>query len=104
MPIEITIGNITFPSKAAVIKHCTAILRRDELDSEIVGDDAHFVDGLLRQRPDKMRELADRTVVRFIRKKHPHNTPCFCAKLSDGSYLHFSFMKMIKAYPKPTSD
>ena len=102
MPIEIIIGNIPFPSKTTAIKFCRKILYDGELGSEIVGDDARFVDGLFRQRPDKDKELGDRTVIRYLRARHPHNTSCFVAELSDGSLLDFSFMKLINAYPKPT--
>ncbi|RWE30482.1 DUF3223 domain-containing protein [Mesorhizobium sp.] len=100
MGIEIVIGDISFPTKEAAIAHCRAILHRSSLDTEITGNDASFVEALLYARPDKVAELAGRKVVRYLRKMHWHNTPCFFAELDDGSLLDISFMKFINAYPQ----
>ena len=103
MRIPITIGDLSFPSKDAATAHCKEILYRGELGSEITGSDADFVEALLYARPDKVTGMAGRTVVRYLRKMHPYNTPCFCAELDDGSLLDFSYMKFIKAYPRATA-
>ena len=96
----IRIGDKTFPSKAAAIRCCQSILHRDKLDSNIVGEDAVLVMALLKMRPDKMDEIGERGVVRFLRKAHRHSTtPCFFVELDDGAFLDVSFMKIINAYP-----
>lgn len=103
MGIEIVIGDQFFPSKEAAIAHCQAILHRHKMDTEITGDDAAFVEALLHARPDKVAELGKRKVVRYLRKMHMRNTPCFFAELDDGSLLDISFMKFINAYPRSTT-
>jgi hypothetical protein len=103
MGIEFKIGGVSFQTKEAAIAHCRAILHRKELDTEITGEDAAFVEALLYARPDKVAELAGRKVVRYLRKMHRYNTPCFFAELNDGSLLDISFMKLINAYPRSTA-
>lgn len=100
---NISIGEWSFPTKQAAIVHCQAILYRNVLDTEITGDDAAFVEALLHARPDKMVELAGRKVVRYLRKMHRRNTPCFFAELDDGALLDISFMKFIKTYSGPAA-
>lgn len=100
MGIVVSVGGVSFPSKAGFIRHCQAILHKEEDDSEIVGEDAAFVDAILKGRPDKIAEIGPRKVVRYLRKHHRHcNTPCFFAELDDVSILDFSFKKFIAAYP-----
>lgn len=103
MGMQIVIGGVTFPTKEAAIMHCRMILHREDWDTEVTGDDAAFVEALLYARPDKVAELAGRKIVRYLRKIHRHNTPCFFAELDDGSLLDISFMKLVKAYPRPTT-
>jgi hypothetical protein len=103
MGIEIVVGGVSFQTKEAAVAHCRAILYRDKLDTEIVGEDAVFVEALLSARPDKIAELAGRKVVRYVRKMHRHNTPCFFAELEDSALLDISFRKFIDAYPRPTA-
>lgn len=103
MGIDIVVGGVSFQTKEAAIAHCRAVLYRDELDTEITGEDAAFVEALLYARPDKVAELAGRQVVRYLRKMHRHNTPCFFAELEDGSLLDISFMKLINVYPRSTA-
>lgn len=103
MGIEIIIGGVVFHTKEAAVAHCRSVLYRDKLNTEITGEDAAFVKALLYARPDKVAELAGRTVVRYLRKMHRHNTPCFVAELDDGSLLDISFMKFINAYPHSTA-
>lgn len=102
MGIKLEIGGVAFPTKEAFIAHCRAILYRNMMDTEITGEDAVFVEALLYARPDKVAELAGRKVVRYLRKMHRHNTPCFFAELDDGSLLDISYMKFINAYPRST--
>ena len=102
MGIEIVIGGVTFPTKEAAKEQYRSILYRDEWGTEITGEDAVFVEALLYARPDKVAELAGRKVVRYLRKMHRHNTPCFFAELDDGSLLDISYMKFINAYPRST--
>ncbi|WP_434054902.1 MAG: DUF3223 domain-containing protein [Roseibium sp.] len=102
MGIVVEIGGMSFPTKTAFIEHCQAILRKAEDNSEIVGEDATFVEAVLKARPEKVEEIGTRTATRYLRIKHRHNTSCFAAELDDGSLVHFSFMKFINAYPKPT--
>jgi hypothetical protein len=101
--IEIQLGGVSFPSKGAAIEHCKAILYRGELGSVINGEDAQFVEALFYARPDKVGELGGREIVRYLRKMHRHNTPCFFAELEDGSLLDFSCMRLINAYPRSTA-
>lgn len=103
MQVEVIIGQLTFPTKEAAISHFREILYRDKLDTVIEGDDAESVEALLRARVDKVAELEERTVVRYLRKMHRHNTPCFFAELDDGTLLDVSFMKFINAYPRTTA-
>jgi hypothetical protein len=103
MDNQIIIGGIRFNSKADAIAQCRAILYRDKMGTEILGEDRVFVSNLLKARPDKLKELRGRTIVRFLRKMHRHNTPCFFAELDDGTLLDFSFMKVINAYPEPVT-
>lgn len=103
MRTHIVIGGIAFVTKEAAIEHCRAVLYRDAMETEIVSDDAAFVAALLHARPDKLAELAGRKVVRYLRKIHRHNTPCFFAELEDGSLLDISFRKFINAYPRSTA-
>jgi hypothetical protein len=103
MGIEIVVGGVPFQTKEAAVAHCRAILHRDKLDTEITGEDAAFVEALLYARPDKVAELAGRKVMRYLRKMHRHNTPCFFAELDDGSLLDISFMKLINVYPRSTA-
>ena len=103
MGIEIVIGAVSFPTKEAAIAHCRTILYRGELETEITGKDAAFVEALLHARPEKVAELGGRKIVRYLRKMHRHNTPCFFAQLEDGSLLDISYMRFINAYPHPTS-
>ncbi|MDX1001546.1 DUF3223 domain-containing protein [Sinorhizobium medicae] len=93
--MPVTIGSKTLRTRQDAIAHCQSILHREQLETEIEGEDEEFVRSLLNLRVDKIREIGARTVVRFWRKKHRHNTPCFFAELSDGSLLDFSFMKAI---------
>ncbi|WP_298963569.1 DUF3223 domain-containing protein [uncultured Roseibium sp.] len=102
MGIVVEIGGMSFPSKKALKLKCREILRKDEQGTEITGDDAKIVDAILKGRPDKLAEIGSKKVVRYLRIKHPHNTPCFSAELDDGSIIHFSFMKFITAYPEAT--
>lgn len=101
MRILVTVAGLTFTSKQAFIEHCRAILHRDAFDTEIAGEDAGFVAAILLGRPDKVAECRGRLVVRYLRKMHRHNTPCFFAELDDGTLLDFSFMKFINAYTEP---
>lgn len=103
MPLPIVIGPMRFASKEECKSHFQAILYRDKMDTEITGDDAVSVEALLFARPDKVEELGDRSVIRYVRKIHRHNTPCFFAELDDGSLLDISFMKFINAYPATTA-
>jgi hypothetical protein len=103
MNININIGHWSFPTKEAAIGYCRTVLYRSELETEITGEDAEFVEALLYARPDKVAELGGRKVVRYVRKMHRHNTPCFFAELDDGSLLDISFMKFINVYPDPTA-
>ncbi|MGX1259349.1 DUF3223 domain-containing protein [Sinorhizobium fredii] len=95
--MPVAIGKETFRIKSDAITYCRTILYRDSLDTEIEGEDADFVRAVLNLRKDKLQEIGSRTVVRFVRKKHRRNTPCFFAELSDGSYIDFSFVKVIRA-------
>lgn len=103
MAIEVIIGNMTFPTKDAATAHFRAILYRDVLDTVVEGDDAKSVQALLHARPEKVAELEGRTVVRYLRKMHRHNTPCFFAELNDGTLMDVSFRKFIDAYRHPTT-
>lgn len=103
MPIPITIAGRTFATKEAFIEHCQVILHREEPDTDISGDDANFVEAVLFARPDKVAELSGRRVVRYLRKMHRHNTPCFFAELEDSTLLDFSYMKFVNAYPAKTT-
>ena len=103
MGIKFEIGGVLFPTKKAAKERCRTILHRDKMDTEITGEDAVFVEALLYARPDKVAELAGRKVVRYLRKMHRHNTPCFFAELDDGSLLDISYMKFINAYPRSTA-
>lgn len=94
--MTIKIGKWTFATKAAAVQHCQGILYSGDLDTEIVGDQAEFVRSIFQMRPDKVALLEGRSIRKFLRKKHRHNTPCFFAELSDGTLLDFSFMKVIK--------
>ncbi|MDX0806572.1 DUF3223 domain-containing protein [Sinorhizobium medicae] len=98
--MAITIGSKTFRTRQDAIAHCQAILHREQLETEIEGEDTDFVRAVLNLRKDKMQEIGPRTVVRFLRKMHRHNTPCFFAELSDGSFIDFSFMKAINTLPR----
>lgn len=100
MGTYIVVGNIRFETKEAAIAHCRVILHSDALDTEIMGDDAVFVEAVLHARPDKLAELGDRKIVRYLRKMHRHNTPCFFAELDDKTFLDISFMKLINSYPR----
>ena len=102
--MTITIGEFTFPTKEAAKAAFQAVLYRDELDTEIVGDDARLAEALLCSRPEKLREIGDRTVVRFSRKAHRnHSTPCIFAELDDGTVLDISFTKLINAFGRSTA-
>lgn len=91
-----TIGRWTFPSKAAFIARCRAILHGGDIDTEIRGTDAELVETVFRRRADKLKVCGSRRVVAFHRRKHPsYPTPCFHAELDDGTMLHFSFQKAL---------
>lgn len=96
--LSIAIGTFAFPSKTAAIKAFREVLHRDASETEIVGGDADLVKALFFARSDKVAELKNRKIVRFSRRVHPHNTPCFFAELDDGSLLDFSFMKFINGH------
>lgn len=98
MPFKIILGKESFNSKAAAIRRCQEILNAAGGD-EIVGDDALVVAAVLAMRRDKIAEIGDRTIKRFLRQKHAFPTRCFYAELGDGTLVDFSFMKAIKAYP-----
>jgi hypothetical protein len=87
MPISLRFAGLTFASKAAFIEHCEAILYRDALDTEIVGEDAKFATALLNARPDKLAQLGNRRVVRYLRKANTGTAPRFFAELDDGTLL-----------------
>lgn len=103
MSRTVIFNGMEFASKQALIAQFREILYRDKLDTEIVGDDAKFVEALLHNRPDKVAELGERKVVRYLRMMHRHNTPGLFAELDDGAMLDISFMKFISAYPEPTT-
>lgn len=98
MPYKI--GSKWFRTKKGVIEHCQEILHRRPLETEIEGEDAEFVRAVFALRADKVARLETRSIVRFLRKMHRHNTPGFFAELSDGSFLDFSFMKAINTLPR----
>ncbi|MDX0440632.1 DUF3223 domain-containing protein [Sinorhizobium medicae] len=92
-----TIGAATFQTKDEAVEHCRAILYRQPMDTAIEDDYAEFVSAVFQLRHDKVAELAGRTVIRFLRKKHRYPSLCFFAELSDGSLLDFSFRKVINS-------
>lgn len=98
MPYKI--GSKSFRTKEDAIRHCRRILYMHPMETEIEGEDAAFVRAVFDLRKDKVAALGTRTVVRFLRKMHRHNTPGFFAELSDGSFLDFSFMKAINTLPR----
>ncbi|MGE6784410.1 DUF3223 domain-containing protein [Ensifer adhaerens] len=98
MPYKI--GSKSFRTKEDAIGYCQEVLHRHPLETEIEGADAEFVRAVFNLRKDKVAALETRTVVRFLRKMHRHNTPGFFAELSDGSFLDFSFMKVISTLPR----
>ncbi|MCX8568795.1 DUF3223 domain-containing protein [Aminobacter sp. MET-1] len=100
MPIPIVIGRFQFSSKAAATRYGGEVLNRGMLGSQLMGEDAEFADAVLKSRPDKLQELGDRGVVRYVRKMHQDNpTRCIFAELDDGSFLDISFWKLINHYP-----
>lgn len=101
MPIQIDNAGRTFASKRAFVEHCQSILHREPMGTEITGEDRKFVEAIFLGRSDKMAECKGRRIVRFLRKMHRHNTPCFFAELEDGTLLDFSFMKFKNSYLKP---
>lgn len=102
MPITVYVGDYVFPSKASFIEYCRKILYQDDLETEISGQYAEFVNAILQARPDKLKEIGSRKTVRFWRKMHAHNTPSFFVELDDGEFLDISFMKFIMSYPNLT--
>lgn len=91
------IGSKTFRTKDDAIAHCRAVLYREPLETEIKGDDAEFVRAVFNLRADKVAVVGTQRIVRFVRKMHRRNTPGFFAELADGSFLDFSYMKVIRA-------
>ncbi|WP_412032958.1 DUF3223 domain-containing protein [Nitratireductor aquimarinus] len=102
MKVTVVIGGLTFPSKRDAIEYYKNVLNRYEDGAEIAGVDASAIEALLYARPDKVAEMAGRKVVRYRRKMHRHNTPCFFAELDDGKLLDISYMKFINSYPQST--
>lgn len=94
--IKITVGRFGFSSKTAFTKRCQTALRGGDLGTVLSGENAELAQAVFYTRFDKVAQLNGRTVLHYIRGKHPHNTACFLAVLSDGEKLHFSFMKLIK--------
>lgn len=94
--IKIIVGRFGFSSKTAFIKRCQTALHGGDLGTVLTGEDAELAQAVFYVRLDKVAQLNGRTVLHYIRGKHPHNTACFFAVLSDGEKLHFSFMKLIK--------
>lgn len=92
-----TIGSYSFATKEEAVQHCRSILYASPWDTVIEGEDADFVRSLFELRADKVAEAGPRTAVRFLRKMHRYNTPCFFAELSEGTLLDFSFMKVVNA-------
>lgn len=95
--IKVTVGDFVFSSKKAFTERCRKALYGGDLGMTLTGEDAELAQVVFYTRLDKVAQLNGRTVLHYIRGKHPHNTPCFFAVLSDGEKLHFSFMKLIKA-------
>jgi hypothetical protein len=96
MKAPVVIGGVRYPTKAAAHEECRRILYGGPPGSQIIGADEEFAMSLLRARRDKIAEIGTRAIVRLIRLKHRHNTPCFAAELEDGTRLDFSFYKAIE--------
>lgn len=90
----VTIAGIDFPTKQDAIEHCRSILYAGPTGTEVTGCDADFLAVLLAGRPDKVRVIGDRKVVRFWRDVQPgpfQQSNCFYVELDDGERLDFSF-------------
>lgn len=94
--IKITVGGFVFSSKKAFTERCQNALYGGDLETVLTGEDAELAQAVFYTRLDKAAQLNGRTVLHYIRGKHPHNTACFFAVLSDGEKLHFSFKKIIQ--------
>lgn len=94
--IKITVGGFVFSSKKAFTERCQKALYGGDLETVLTGEDAELAQAVFYVRLDKVAQLNGRTVLHYIRGKHPHNTACFFAVLSDGEKLHFSFKKIIQ--------
>lgn len=95
--LPVSVGSFWFPSQKVYILACQEVLHRDELNTEIVGEDRLFVEAIFNAREDKLAEVGDQKVIRFLRKMHRHNTPCFFAELDNGTLIDFSFMKLVRS-------
>lgn len=102
MPKPLTIAGIRFPSQRAAEAHCRDILYAGAPGTEITGADAEFVEALFCVRPDKVLDLWDRNVIRYLRDWQPEEystnrwSMCFWAELDDGARIDFSFKAAIK--------
>lgn len=93
------LGKRAFPTKGAVTEHVSAILNAAPIGSEVTGEDALILFGLLALRKDKLAEIGDREVVGFERGEQPgllKRTRCFWANLDDGMKIDMSVYKAIR--------
>lgn len=100
----ITIGPIQFPTRLDAVLYCRDILYGGAPGTELSEEEAAFVEHLLRVRPEKLAEIGDRKIVRYLRDWQPREhadrewTICLYVELDDGTRIDLSYIKAIDLY------
>jgi hypothetical protein len=91
-----TVGGISFPTFAALIRHIKAMLDRYELYQIVSQADEAFLRDLLRYHPRGEAKLAGSPVTHF--EKHPakHGSKCFYMVREDGSLEDFGTKSVLR--------
>jgi hypothetical protein len=86
-----------FPTKKACIEAIRVILYDGEVNQPIASElHKSAVSELFYIRRSKIAELKGRAVVDWIKLDAMNRNRCFAALLSDGSHIHFSYLKGLR--------
>jgi hypothetical protein len=98
------IAGMEFRTKDELTAHVSRILNDGTLPSDVDPTHGPLLRALLELRPEKVAEVAGRTIERFVRDKQPpplQRTRCFWMVFTNGKRLDLSVYEAIKIM-KPT--
>lgn len=104
MPNSLSILGEFFPSQKAAEVPYRELLNSGDTDQLITdGDNVKRLEVLFFARPEKVAELKGRKITHWGRVGNTE-TICFAAFLEDGSHVHFSIKKSVRALAQKCGD